>query len=121
MMTFPSPMTVCRQAVSPRNRISGQPDVILLDEPSLGLAPKLFDEVYAIIRRLRAEGRTMLLVEQFANIALSVADAAYVMENGRIVLSGRAANLLNDPIVREAYVGASQSDHLAGAHMAPKP
>jgi len=83
------------------------PKVILLDEPSMGLAPRLVDEVYEIIRRLRAEGRTMLLVEQFANIALSVADAAYVLENGRIVLHGSAEELLRNPRVRAAYVGTS--------------
>ena len=83
------------------------PEVLLLDEPSLGLAPKLVDEVYATISRLRGQGRTMLLVEQFANIALSVADVAYVLENGRIVLSGSGRDLLNSPRVRDAYIGAS--------------
>ena len=82
------------------------PQVLLLDEPSLGLAPKLVKEVYAIIGRLREQGRTMLLVEQFANIALGVADVAYVLENGRIVLSGSGQELLNSPRVRDAYVGA---------------
>ena len=82
------------------------PQVLLLDEPSLGLAPKLVEEVYAIIGRLREQGRTMLLVEQFANIALGVADVAYVLENGRIVLSGSGQELLNSPRVRDAYVGA---------------
>jgi branched-chain amino acid transport system ATP-binding protein len=89
------------------------PKVILMDEPSMGLAPRLVDEVYAIIRQLRAEGRTMLLVEQFANVALSVADFAYVLENGHIVLSGRAEELLRDPRIREAYVGTSRSDHVS--------
>jgi len=83
------------------------PEVLLLDEPSLGLAPKLVEDVYATIGRLRGQGRTMLLVEQFANIALSVADVAYVLENGRIVLSGSGPDLLNSPRVRDAYVGAS--------------
>jgi branched-chain amino acid transport system ATP-binding protein len=90
------------------------PRVILLDEPSMGLAPKLVDEVYSMIKLLRAEGRTMLLVEQFANIALGVADMAYVLENGRIVLSGKAGELLRDPRVRQAYVGASRNEHLVG-------
>jgi branched-chain amino acid transport system ATP-binding protein len=90
------------------------PRVILLDEPSMGLAPKLVDEVYSMIKFLRAEGRTMLLVEQFANIALGVADMAYVLENGRIVLSGKAGELLRDPRVRQAYVGASRNEHLVG-------
>ena len=90
------------------------PRVILLDEPSMGLAPKLVDEVYSMIKLLRAEGRTMLLVEQFANIALGVADMAYVLENGCIVLSGKAGELLRDPRVRQAYVGASRNEHLVG-------
>jgi branched-chain amino acid transport system ATP-binding protein len=84
------------------------PEVLLLDEPSLGLAPKLVQEVYAIIGRLRRQGRTMLLVEQFANIALGVADVGYVLENGRIVLSGTGADLLNSPRVRDAYVGVQK-------------
>lgn len=87
--------------------LMARPEVILLDEPSLGLAPKLVDEVYDIIRTLQVEGRTMLLVEQFANIALSVADSAYVLENGRIVLSGSGRDLLNNTRVREAYIGVS--------------
>lgn len=85
------------------------PKVVLLDEPSMGLAPKLVAEVYSIIKALRAEGRTMLLVEQFANVALGVADLAYVLENGRVVLSGKAAELLSNPRMREAYVGASRA------------
>ena len=85
------------------------PEVLLLDEPSLGLAPKLVEEVYAIIGRLRRQGRTMLLVEQFANIALRVADVGYVIENGRIVLSGSGADLLNSARVRAAYVGVPTS------------
>jgi len=84
------------------------PEVLLLDEPSLGLAPKLVEEVYAIIGRLRRQGRTMLLVEQFANIALGIADFAYVLENGRITLSGSARDLMNSPLVRDAYVGGSK-------------
>lgn len=99
--------------------LMAKPEVILLDEPSLGLAPKLVGEVYAIIRKLRAKGRTMLLVEQFANIALSVADSAYVLENGRIVLSGHAGDLLNDPRVRAAYIGAQHSDHLVRTDATP--
>ena len=83
-----------------------QPDV-LLDEPSMGLSPKLVEEVFATISRLKAEKITMLLVEQFAAAALEVADYAYVMENGRLSASGPAANLKNDPAVRAAYLGAA--------------
>jgi branched-chain amino acid transport system ATP-binding protein len=95
--------------------LMGAPSIILLDEPSMGLAPRLVDEIYCVIRRLRAEGRTILLVEQFANVALNVADFAYVVENGGIVLSGTAGDLLNNPRVREAYIGASGSSHLPSA------
>ncbi len=85
--------------------LMARPKVILMDEPSLGLAPKLVDEVYAIIRHLKKQGRTMVLVEQFANIALKVADYAYVLENGRITFSGTADELLKDERVRQAYIG----------------
>ena len=84
-----------------------QPDVLLLDEPSMGLSPKLVEEVFATISRLKSEKITMLLVEQFAAAALEVADYAYVMENGRLSASGPAANLKNDPAVRAAYLGAA--------------
>ncbi|MFL6691782.1 MAG: ABC transporter ATP-binding protein [Ramlibacter sp.] len=82
------------------------PEVVLLDEPSMGLAPILVQEVFRIIGRLRSEGVTMLLVEQFAAAALNVADYAYVLENGRISVHGEAAKLRNDPAVQAAYLGA---------------
>ena len=81
------------------------PAVLLLDEPSMGLAPRLVEEVFATIVRLRAERVTMLLVEQFAQAALAVADFGYVLENGRLVASGPAAVLSRDPQVRAAYLG----------------
>ena len=83
------------------------PEVLLLDEPSMGLAPKLVEEVFTTIARLKREKITMLLVEQFAAAALEVADFAYVMENGRLSASGPAAKLKNDPAVRAAYLGAA--------------
>ena len=81
------------------------PEVVLLDEPSMGLAPILVAEVFRIIERLKSEGVTMLLVEQFAAAALGVADYGYVLENGRISVHGPAAQLRNDPAVRAAYLG----------------
>ena len=81
------------------------PEVVLLDEPSMGLAPILVDEVFRIIGRLKDEGVTMLLVEQFAAAALAVADYGYVLENGRISLHGPAARLRDDPAVKAAYLG----------------
>ena len=85
------------------------PDVVLLDEPSMGLAPILVAEVFRIIARLKSEGVTMLLVEQFAAAALAVADYGYVLENGRISVHGPAAQLRDDPAVKAAYLGGSGS------------
>ena len=82
-----------------------KPEILLLDEPSMGLAPKLVEEVFRIIRQLKEEKVTMLLVEQFAMAALGVADHAYVLENGHIRFQGPAAQLKNDPAVRAAYLG----------------
>jgi branched-chain amino acid transport system ATP-binding protein len=81
------------------------PEVVLFDEPSMGLAPILVDEVFRIIQRLKQEGMTMLLVEQFAAAALAVADYGYVLENGKISVHGPAASLQNDPAVKAAYLG----------------
>ena len=83
------------------------PDVLLLDEPSMGLAPRLVAEVFATIARLKEAKITMLLVEQFAAAALDVADVGYVMENGRLTASGPAEQLKHDPAVRAAYLGAA--------------
>ncbi|KAB8044945.1 ABC transporter ATP-binding protein [Janthinobacterium aquaticum] len=81
------------------------PEVILLDEPSMGLAPILVEEVFRIITRLKSEGVTMLLVEQFAAAALNVADYGYVLENGSISVHGPAESLKTDPKVVAAYLG----------------
>ena len=85
------------------------PDVVLLDEPSMGLAPILVAEVFRIIERLKSEGVTMLLVEQFAAAALAVADYGYVLENGRISVHGPATQLRDDPAVKAAYLGGGVS------------
>ncbi len=85
--------------------LMGGPRLLLLDEPSMGLAPRFVDEVFAVIADLRAAGTTILLVEQNASAALEVADAAYVIETGRIVLSGPAASVARDPRVAAAYLG----------------
>jgi branched-chain amino acid transport system ATP-binding protein len=83
------------------------PEVILLDEPSMGLAPILVEEVFRIIGRLKADGVTMLLVEQFASAALAVADYGYVLENGRISVHGPTDRLRDDPAVKAAYLGGA--------------
>jgi branched-chain amino acid transport system ATP-binding protein len=85
--------------------LMARPKVMLLDEPSMGLAPVIVQEVFRTIRRLKAEGMTMLLVEQFARAALEVADHAYVMERGRIVVEGTPAELGRDERVLAAYLG----------------
>ena len=85
--------------------LMSQPRLLLLDEPSMGLAPLIVEEVFSIIAGLRREGMTILLVEQNAHEALPLADRAYVLESGRVVHSGAGADLLNDPMVREAYLG----------------
>jgi branched-chain amino acid transport system ATP-binding protein len=85
------------------------PEVVLLDEPSMGLAPILVEEVFRIIQRLKSEGVTMLLVEQFAAAALNVADYGYVLENGSISVHGPAESLKTDPKVIAAYLGGGHS------------
>ena len=86
--------------------IMARPELLLLDEPSLGLAPLLVEEIFEIIKRFnRDEGVTILLVEQNARAALSVASNAYIMENGRVVMEGTADEMLNNPDVQEFYLG----------------
>ncbi|MBR5501762.1 MAG: ATP-binding cassette domain-containing protein, partial [Oscillospiraceae bacterium] len=85
--------------------LMSHPKLIMLDEPSMGLAPILVQEVFDIIRDLHKAGTTILLVEQNAQMALSVADRGYVLESGRIVLADDAQKLLNDDAVKKAYLG----------------
>jgi branched-chain amino acid transport system ATP-binding protein len=85
--------------------LMGAPRLLLLDEPSMGLAPLFVEEIFAAISQLRGEGITILLVEQNASAALDVADYGYVLENGRITLQGDPASLANDPAVVAAYLG----------------
>ncbi len=80
--------------------------ILLLDEPSMGLAPKLVQEIFAVLRQLNAKGVTILLVEQNANMALRLAHRACLLETGNLVLEGPASELLTNPRVREAYLGA---------------
>lgn len=96
-----------QQMLAMARAVMMRPEVILLDEPSMGLAPILVDEVFKIIRKLKAQQVTMLLVEQFACAALDVSDYAYVLESGRIALEGPAAKLKGDSAVRAAYLGGA--------------
>lgn len=94
-----------QQMLAVGRALMSRPDLLMLDEPSLGLAPVLVDEVFAIIREINAQGRTILLVEQNAFAALKVAHKAYVLEVGAVSLSGTGQELLNDSKVRAAYLG----------------
>ena len=85
--------------------LMSKPKMLLLDEPSLGLAPIIIQQIFEIVEQLRREGVTVFLVEQNANQALKIADRAYVLENGRVVMQGTGAQLLVDPKVRDAYLG----------------
>ncbi|MGF6213935.1 ABC transporter ATP-binding protein [Comamonas sp. 4034] len=95
-----------QQMLAIARALMARPQLLLLDEPSLGLAPLIVKEIFAIVRQLKQQGVTILLVEQMANQALVVADRAYVLETGRFTLEGSAADLRRDPKVRAAYLGA---------------
>ncbi len=105
-----------QQMLAIARALLARPRVLLMDEPSMGLAPQIVDEVFAVVEQIRAEGTTVLLVEQNAQRALAAADHAYVMETGELVLEGDADELLANPKVVEAYLGESLSgeDGLAG-------
>lgn len=86
--------------------IMSKPKIMLMDEPSMGLSPLLVKEIFEIIKQLNQEGMTILLVEQNAKMALSIAHRAYVLETGNIVLQGKASDMLENDNVRKAYLGA---------------
>jgi branched-chain amino acid transport system ATP-binding protein len=94
-----------QQMLAIARALVARPRLLLMDEPSLGLAPKLVTGIFHTLRQLRDEGKTILLVEQNARQALQVADHAYVMERGRIVLAGTGASLLDTPEVQRTYLG----------------
>jgi len=94
-----------QQQLAIARALMSRPQLLLLDEPSLGLAPAIVREIFSIIENLRATGVTILLVEQNANLALQIADRGYVLEAGSITLSGAASNLINDERVKKAYLG----------------
>lgn len=94
-----------QQMLAMARALMSRPKLLLLDEPSMGLAPLLVKEIFNIIKEINASGTTVLLVEQNANMALSIADKAYVLETGRITLSGTAAELASSEEVRKAYLG----------------
>ncbi len=94
-----------QQMLAIARAVMNRPKLLLLDEPSLGLAPQIMLEIFAVIRRLREAGVTILLVEQNANLALQTADRVYVLEAGCITLTSSAAELLTDERIRQAYLG----------------
>jgi branched-chain amino acid transport system ATP-binding protein len=94
-----------QQMLAVARALMSHPDLLMLDEPSLGLAPILVEEVFGTIKKINAEGRTILLVEQNAFAALKIANKAYVLETGSITLSGTGSDLLQDPKVQAAYLG----------------
>lgn len=94
-----------QQMLAMGRALMSRPQLLLLDEPSMGLAPLLVREIFSIIKEINSEGTTVLLVEQNANMALSIADRAYVLEIGRVVLSGTAAELAASEAVQKAYLG----------------
>jgi branched-chain amino acid transport system ATP-binding protein len=95
-----------QQMLAISRALMSEPKLLLLDEPSLGLAPLIIADIFRSIRELRAAGLTILLVEQMANQALGVADRAYVLETGQVTLEGPGQDLLRDPKVRAAYLGS---------------
>jgi branched-chain amino acid transport system ATP-binding protein len=94
-----------QQMLAIARALLSKPKLLLLDEPSLGLAPKMTDAVFAMIQDLRREGLMVLLVEQKARQTLKIADRAYLMETGRVITSGAAKELIDDPVVSETFLG----------------
>jgi branched-chain amino acid transport system ATP-binding protein len=85
--------------------LMSRPDLLLMDEPSMGLAPILVEQNFELIKEINGQGTAVFMVEQNANMALSIADRGYVLQTGRIVLNDTAANLLNNEELRKAYLG----------------
>ena len=94
-----------QQMLAIARALMGRPELLLLDEPSMGIAPLIVREIFNVIKKLNASGTTILLVEQNAKAALKVANHCYVLERGEVVLEGLAAELLDNPKVKEVYLG----------------
>ncbi len=94
-----------QQMLATARGLMSNPKILLMDEPSMGLAPVLVDQIFDVIKELNAKGTTILLVEQNALMALGVAHRAYVLQTGKIVLSGKAADVARDENVKKAYLG----------------
>ena len=94
-----------QQMLAMGRALMSKPKIIVMDEPSMGISPILVSEIFDIIESIRRDGTTVLLVEQNAKKSLAIADRAYVLETGKIVLSGKASDLINDESVKKAYLG----------------
>ena len=94
-----------QQMLAMARALMGQPRLLLLDEPSMGLSPLMVDKIFEVVRDIRTQGMTILLVEQNARLALQAADRGYVMESGLVTMTGEARRMLDDPKVRAAYLG----------------
>lgn len=101
-----------QQMLAIARALLGRPSLLLLDEPSLGLAPKATVQVFDLITSLRSEGLTVLLVEQKARQTLKIADRAYLIETGRVVMSGRASEMANDSLISKAFLGGTPATAL---------
>ena len=106
-----------QQMLAMGRALMAEPSLLLLDEPSLGLAPLITDEIFAIIHQLARAGTTILLVEQNAARALSASDSAYLLANGKIVEQGKSRELLNDPVLRSAFLGAASDENPAASRL----
>ena len=95
-----------QQMLAISRALMSRPKLVLFDEPSLGLAPNLVERTFEIIKEIRRQGTTVVMVEQNAYAALELSDRSYVLEQGRVTLTGTGATLLNDPYVKSAYLGA---------------
>lgn len=98
-----------QQMLAVARSLMSRPKLLILDEPSLGLAPRIVEEIFGIIRRIRDDGTAILLVEQNANMALGISDFGYVLESGQVLISGTASELIRDPQVQHAYLGHSDT------------
>ncbi len=106
-----------QQMLSMGRALMAKPRLLLLDEPSLGLAPLITDEIFSIIRQLGRGGTTILVVEQNAARALSSSDMTYLLANGRVVEQGKSDELLNDSVLRSAFLGAASEKNLAASRL----
>ncbi|WP_163339904.1 ATP-binding cassette domain-containing protein [Desulfopila sp. IMCC35008] len=106
-----------QQMLAMGRALMAKPSLLLLDEPSLGLAPLIMDDIFAIIRQLARSGTTILLVEQNAARALSASDKAYLLANGKIIEQGKSSRLLNDPVLRAAFLGAASDENPAASRL----